>query len=809
MVKNRDQRGTAKSRNPNRKARKNRLRLSKIDTMLARMIGNSKGQFIAVLTIIVLGIATYAAMNMTSINMDNTVETYYRQNNFADLFLEAGAVPGQEAERLGSIDGVKQAMGRVVLDVPMITDDENERITLRLVTTTGKEDEISKSTILKGKTISGNSEAMLSEQFAEARGIGVGDEIRVQTGGVQRTLEVTGIAANPEYIYVMENAQSIVPDPAAFGICYVSEEFGQQAAGLPNSFNEIVIRYEDGADEDAVIEDVENALHLYGVKQTIKQKDQLSNAVIQQELTQLNTMANSIPIVFLLVAGLILMMMLSRLVKKDRVKIGILKATGYSNSQVLLHYVKYALVSGLLGGTGGAVLGMALAGGMTRLYLDYFNIPLLRIEFYYSFLGYSILLSTVFCAASGLIGARGVLKIAPADAMRPESPKAGKRILLEKISFFWKRLSFSSKMISKNIFRNKKRTVFVLTGIAVTYAMMLFTATMPEVMDQMMNEHYEEFQKMDYNIGFRTPVPEDTVRDMEHLIDVQYIEGKLEYPFELTNGSKKQAVSIIGLSRDTKFYTFHNTKGVQTEVPANGMLISENLAKALDVGKGDLVRVKSYIPNRDDIYIPVTDVIKQTLGMNAYMEIGAMGETLLEKNVINGVYANSKDPDINKELIRAANVASIMSIADMKAMYDEYMAMTLLSTGFMVIFAGILGFCIVYNATVVSLGEREMEFSSLRVLGFTKLEIFFMIVRENNIITVLGILLGIPLGYLLSVYSSAAYTTDIYTIDMSPTFNALIQAGVFTVLFVLLAQLATYRKIKKLDFLQALKNRES
>jgi len=790
--------------------RRNKFKLLKIDTMLMRMIGNSKGQFIAVLTIIIMGIATFTALNMTSVNMDNTVKTYYRENNFPDLFLQTAAVPSQETERLKGIDGVKAAMGRVTLDVPMVTENENERVNLRLITTTGEEAELSRSTIVKGKMISGDrNEALLIEQFANARGIAVGDSIKIQVGGVQRTLEVAGIVANPEYIYLMENVQSLVPDDKTFGICYVSEQFGQQAAGLTGSFNEILIRYDEDAEEEALIDEVEDTLDLYGVKQTVKRKDQLSNAIIDQELTQLDSMANSIPILFLLVAGLILMMMLSRLVKKDRIKIGVLKAIGYRNSQVLMHYVKYALLTGISGGAIGAILGMALAGGMTRLYLDYFHIPLLRIEFYYSFLFYAVLLSGLFCALSGTIGARGVLKITPADAMHSEAPKSGKRILLEKIPFFWKRLSFSNKMISKNIFRNKKRTLFVLVGITLTYAMMLYTASMPDVMDQMMTEHFKEFQKMEYNISFRNPVRQDAVRDMEHLIKVDYIEGKLEYPFELANGNKKQSVNIIGLDRDTKFYSFHDVSGVKTDIPKRGMLISENLSNALDVKKGDLVQIKSYIPGKDDVYIQIKGIIKQTLGINAYMDVDTMGEILLEKNVINGVYANSKDPDVNEKLIRAANIASIMSIADTRAVYDQYMTLMALSVGSMVIFSGILGFCIVYNATIVSLGEREMEFSSLRVLGFSKREIFFMIVRENNVIMILGLLLGIPVGNIMAEYSSAAFSSDLYTLDMSPTVNALIMAGIYTIGFVLLAQLATYRKIRKLDFLQALKNRES
>ncbi len=785
-------------------------KLHKIDTMLMRMISQSKGQFFAVLTIIVMGIAIYTAFQMTSVNMDKTVDTYYRENNFADLFLQTAAVPVQEMEDLEKIQGVSKAMGRITLDVPMVTDDPNERVNLRLITTTEEEDELSRSTLLKGKMLSGSgNEALLIEQFANARKIEPGDEIKIQVGGVQRTLEVIGIVANPEYIYLMENNQSIMPDEENFGVCYVTERFGGQAAGIPGSFNEILIRYEDNAEEEALIDEVEEALDLYGVKQTVKQKDQLSNSIIKQELTQLNSMANTIPILFLLVAGLILMMMLSRLVKKDRIKIGVLKAMGYRNGQVLMHYVKYALISGITGGVIGSILGMALAGGLTRMYLDYFHIPLLRIEFYYSYLFLAIILSAAFCTLSGAVGAKGVLKITPADAMRAEAPNTGKRILLEQVPFFWRRLSFSSKMISKNVFRNKKRTIFVLAGVSLTYAMMLFTTSMPGVMDQMMNDHFKEFQKMDYNISFSNPVPQKTVRDIEHLIDTDYVEGKLEYPFELANGNKKQAVNIIGLSRNTQFYSFQDISKERAEIPKQGMLISENLSNALNVEKGDLILVKSYIPNRKDLYVQVKGIIEQSLGMNAYMNIDTMGRDLLEKNVVNGVYADSKDPDVNEKLIKAANIATIMSIADTRAVYEKYMTMMLLSVGTMIVFSGILGFCIVYNATIVSLGEREMEFSSLRVLGFSKLEIFFMIVRENNFIMIVGILLGIPIGKLMAEYSSTAFSTDLYSIDMSPNLNALIMAGIYTIGFVLLAQLATYRKIQKLDFLQALKNRES
>lgn len=786
------------------------VRIRKIDTMLFRMIKNSKGQFMAVLIIIIVGICVYTAMGMTSLNLQNTLDSYYKENNFPNLFIETSGAPSQKVNGLVKIDGVKNVTGRILIDVPFITDDINERVNLRIITTKSNNDELSKSTLIEGKKLSDDGkEALLIEQFASARGIEPGDNIKVQVKGVQYTLDVVGILDNPEFIYLIENGQSIMPEDKNFGVCYVSEKFARQALGFPDIYNQILISYEDNVEEERLIDDVEKELKQYGVKQTVKRENQLSNSMISQELEGLDSMANSLPILFLLVAGLILMMMLGRMVKNDRLKIGVLKAIGYSNSQVLSHYIKYALLSGILGGLLGSACGMALAGGMTKLYLRFFYIPLLKINFYYSYVFAAIFLSAIFCTLSGLIGARGVLKITPADSMRSESPKTGKRILLEKVPFVWKNLSFSNKMIAKNIFRNKKRTIFVLAGVIVTYGMMLFTTSMPNVVDQMMNKHFIEFQKMDYNISLQNPVDKNAIQDLRYLIDIDYMEGKIEYPFEVANGNKNQFVSIIGLKKDTLFYDFKDSEGNEINIPRKGILLSENLTSTLKVKKGDMIQVKTFLPNKNDVYVQVKGIVKQALGMNAYMEIENMGALLLDKDIVTGAYVNSDDPNINEKLIRASNISTIMSIEKTRAVYDEYMSMMVLSIGFMFLFSGILGFCIVYNATTISISERLMEFSTLRVLGFTKNEIFMMILKENNIIMILGIIIGIPVGNGFAQYSSHAFSTDIYSLDMSPTFLAGIMAAVYTIGFVLAAQFATFRKISRLNFLEALKNRET
>lgn len=784
--------------------------MKKINVMLLRMISQSKSQYIAILAIIVTGISVFTAMNMVSINMQSSIDLYYSQNSFPHLFLQTAGFPENEVDKIKSLSGVENASGRIAFEGRMLTDDPNERVNLQIKSTSLNEGSLCKNTLISGSLeLKDIRDVLVVDQFAKARGIKVKDRITIQLAGIQYTLDVVGTVANPENVYMIENAQSILPDSTSFGVLYVSETFAQWTSNLPGNYNELLIEMVPGADEEVLKDDLEEKMERYGLKQTIDRESHLSNSVLIAELSGLSTMANSLPFLFLLIAGLILMMMLGRMVKRDRMKIGVLKATGYSNKSVLLHYVGYAMSAGILGGLIGSLLGMALAGWMTRFYLEFFHIPVYNIEvyFYYIFLG--IGLSTALCIISGIFGARGVLKIAPAEAMRSDAPKTGKKIFIQNFPSFWKALTFSNKMVIKNIFRNKKRSFFVLAGISLTFGMMLFTNSMSGVMDQLMNKHFTEFQTMEYNITFQQPVLDSTVYDMAYLIDVEAIEGKIEYPFTFSYGNKEKTATIIGLHSNTQFYGLKDSNGNQVSIPEKGILLSNNLAKALGVKKGDSLKIKSFIAGRDDIYTKVIGTVNQALGINGYMNIDYMGKLLLEENLITGVFLDSNDPLINEKLIKAPNVSSVMSSESSRAVYAEYMTMMILSIGFMVVFSGLLGFAIVYNATIVNLNSREMEFSSLRVLGFTRSEIFKIILRENNILLVGGILLGIPIGTGFAKYGSAAFSTDVYTLEMSPTFWAFLLSTVYTIVFVTVAQLATYKKIQSLDFLAALKSRES
>ncbi|OGO79192.1 MAG: peptide ABC transporter permease, partial [Clostridiales bacterium GWB2_37_7] len=544
------------------------------------------------------------------------------------------------------------------------------------------------------------------------------------------------------------------------------------------------------------------------VKRITKLENQLSNSVLVQKIDGIEQMSNVLPVMFLMVAAVIIVIMLSRIVANDRMAIGVLKALGYSNLDVLSHYTKYALAIGLVGSTIGIIGGILLSGPLSQVFVSYFNIPFVTINVYYSFIFKAIILTSIFCIASGLLGARTVLHILPADSMRPEAPKSGKRILLERIGFFWRRLSFSWKMVIRNIMRTKRRFIFLVLGLALTYSINAVPLYMGEAMPTMFNLQYGEYQKMDYNIDFARPMNKNILKDLNQLIDTSKMEPKLEYPFELKNGWRKKAVNIIGMPRNTDFYEFRDMKDKEVYLSEKGIFVTEALAKLLGVTKGDYVTIKNFIPGKKDIKIEVSGVVKQYLGINAFMDLEAMQSLLVDKEMITGVSIASTD-DIKEKLKDVKNIAAVRSSSDIQNAFLEYLDTMNIATKFYLLFGGILGFAIIYNATIIGISERNMEFASLRVLGFDKRDIYRMISKENTLMTVIAILLGIPLGMSMINGMAQSFSSEMITLPVIITPKIFIYAAIATISFVIIAQLATRKKIYNLNFIDALKSRIS
>ncbi len=779
--------------------------MKKLDKRLFRMIKTTKGQYIAVLAIIVTGIFVFTAVSNSAINLKDSINDYYSKTNFADIFVQGrGFTEKLEKELTGNND-IKQVELRLVFDTKYITDNEDDNVDIRVVSVDKNENKINELFMKSGNRSLSERDAIVIEQFAVARKIKLGDELNIKINGKKQSFRVSGIASSSEYIYMLKDAQTMLPDPENFGVVFIEEDTLRKIYGSRGNFNEILISLNSEENIEKTADYLENRLDDYSVRVTKKQ-DQLSNNMLSQEITGLEVSSKSVPVVFLIFAGIMLATMLSRIVKKDRMSIGVLKAMGFTNEEIVVHYLKYAASVGIIGGLLGSIIGTALSGLMTNYYLVFFNIPMLTLKVYYYRIVVSVILSLLFCIASGFWGVRGVMKINPAESMKPEAPKKGKRILIENIKLLWEHVSFSWKLVLRNIFREKKKFVFIGAAVAITCGMMTMTTWMLNIIDVMFNRQFTEFQKVQYNVSFSKFMDDSVINEFANHISIEEMEGRLEVPFEIENGRKNKTVNVIGLEENTVFYGFKDTDGSEVKVPRDGILLSSNLAGTLDAKIGDLILLNSFV-NDDEIYVKVKGIINQTLGINGYMNIDYLREKFLDKGVINGVYINSED-DVKNKLDDMKNI-NVQSQRDVRVAFEEFTTVTNMSMGFMVIFSGLLGFVIMYSMTLMSINERTIEFSSLRVMGFTKGEIFKMLMRENMIMTVIGIFAGIPMGFWLVDYMGKTFTTDIYTMNEPLLPINIILSVVLTFFFIVLAQLMTYVKIHKLDFMQSLKNRIS
>lgn len=780
--------------------------MRKLNLGLYRNIVYSKGQFISILLIVVVGLFVFTAMTNASANLETSLLTYYEETSFADLYVQVMKIPANEIHKFEKEQAIEAIEGRNIFEVPFITDDDSEKVNVRIISVKESKNQVNQLYLHNGNRKINGKEVLVLQQFAQARFIEVGDEVTLQISGQKLTFNVGGIVSSPEYTYLMENEQSLMPNPEKFGVIYIEEDYLAQITNMKGQYNDIILKVSENKDLEKIEDKINETWDRFGVKRIIHKEDQLSNSVMQEEISGLKQTSKTLPFIFLIGAAAVLAAMMSRMVKNDRLTIGILKALGYTNLQVLFHYTKYAIIIGIVGGVLGTVLGTLLSGFMTKMYLQFFYIPMLTVRIYLVNIIVSVIMSIMICFIAGYLGAKKVLKISPAESMRPEPPKQGNRILLEKATFIWRKISFTWKIVLRNIFREKRKFILISLGAAFTLAMMISVFWMNDIFNTLFNIHYGKFMQMDYTINFTRPLSKNVLKDLDQLIETDVLEGKMEFPFELKHGRNAKIVNIIGLEENTEVYHFTDKYNNVIPLPEEGILLSSNLADALGVKIGDKILIHNYIPGRDDVYIKVKGIIKQSLGINGYMNLDYMESKLIDDGAINGAYVKT-DKNIITPLQDVKNISSIQSQNELKAIFYEFIDLMVVSIVFMLMFSGLLGFVIIYSMTTMSINERQMEFSSLRVLGFTKREIFGIILKENFVMSLIGVIIGIPMGFSFANSIGKSFSSDLYTLNDPINVKQIILGIIVTAFFLTLAQLVTFRKIKNLNFLEALKSR--
>jgi putative ABC transport system permease protein len=784
-----------------------------LDRKLVRDVWNLKGQAFAISLVIGAGVAMFIMYLSTFHSLRLTQQTYYERYRFADVFAMLTRAPLALLDRVNAIPGVARAEARVVVDVTLDVPGLTEPATGRLI---GIEiphrPSLNDVFLRRGRfpALGQPDEVLVSEAFAIARGLRPADRVGAVINGRRRELTIVGIALSPEYVYSIRPGE-LIPDDARFGVFWMGGQGLAAAFNMEGGFNELSLTLLPGASEPDVIARLDRLLAPYGGLGAQPRSLQTSHWYLDNELAQLQGVGLILPVVFLVVAAFLLNVVLTRIVSVQREQIAALKALGYTNRELIWHYTKLSLLIGAAGAAIGVVFGGWLGSGMTSIYNDFFRFPTLQYRLPPSVAVQGVVVSFAAAALGALSAVRRAASLPPAEAMRPEPPARYRRTWLERAGLErW--LSAPVRMILRNLGRHPVRAATSVIGIAASAAMLVLGTFFLDSIDVLMDLQFFVIQRQDVTVSFVEPVSGRAIHDVRRMPGVLFAEPMRAVPVRLRAGQRSRIVSISGLVEDAHLNRVVDVRSGPVQLPRGGLVFSLKLAEVLDARLGDLVTVEVLDGRRPVREVPVAGIVEEYMGTSAYMEIDALRALVRDGPTLSGAFLKV-DPAQEAALYEHLKATPAVAGVALKRAAIESFDKTLGETFYVMIFfnlmfSGVIAFGVVYNAARVSFAERSRELASLRVLGFTRGEISFILLGELTVVTVLAIPIGLVLGYAFAAALVAAFNTELYRFPLVVSARTFAFAGTAVAVAAAVSGFAVRRRLDHLDLVAVLKTRE-
>ena len=780
---------------------------------LFRDLWRIKGQALAIMVVIGIGVALQVMMSGLVASLSQTRDTYYERHQFADIFAPVVRAPEHIASRLRNIAGVAaidtRVSGVALIDVESRALPVSARI---LSLSPDSHPQLNEVLLTSGRLPEPDNaqEVILLHGFASAHNIHPGQQISVTLNGALRSFDVVGTAQSPEFIYYAAPGE-MIPDDARFGVIWIARPTLAAALDLKGAFNEALITLRRDANVDAVLDAIDTILGSYGSSGAYSNLDHPSNRFLAEEISGLDVSAKNVPPVFMLVAAFLLYIVISRLVQSEREEIGLMKAFGYTDTEVSTHYLQLVLLIAVGGALFGSVLGIALGRLTIPIYTTYYKLPFLLFRLEFSSFISGIATSILVASLGGAIVLRRIFRLAPAEAMRPPSPpdfsktgRIGKRIT--------DRLDQPTRMVLRRIARQPFRMLGAIMGIAAGMALSLSMLIIYEGFDEALDRTFNVIDRSDAFVTFAAPAPSKAIYELQRISGVTHAEPIRAVPVILRNGRREHSGAITGLAPNAQLFRALDGTSQPIALPKEGIVLSVPLATLLDLKIGDTVGVDIRQGSQPIFTTRVAGITESLLGSPAFMDIDVLSRLMREPNRLSGaylsindgahemVYATLKDmPMVAGVSLRAEAEKAFKSIMDQGAGSSRFIM------GFM---AFAITFGIIYNAARVAKDERARDLASLRVMGFYQSETAFVLLGELAVVTLIALPLGVLIGNGLSYLIAAGFSTDLYQIPVVFAPRAIGTAITIVVVAALTSGWLVKRDIERTEIITALKTRE-
>ena len=542
-----------------------------------------------------------------------------------------------------------------------------------------------------------------------------------------------------------------------------------------------------------------------------------------QDTDRVANLAQVFPIVFFIVAALISLTSMTRMVEEQRVQIGTLKALGYNKLQIASKYIIYATLATVIGGLIGLVIGFSiLPKVIADIYAMVYDVPDVILEFNMTYATAGMLAAMLCTIGATVISCYKTLKQKPATLMRPKAPKPGKRVLLERITFIWKRLNFTKKVTARNIFRYKKRFMMTIIGVGGCTALIIAGFGLRDAISSMIPSQYGKIDLYNISVTLKDEYKNEELENIDNILkNYEYTEDVLNANVQsvtIDKNDNTQSIQLIIPQTPENLSNFivlesRTDNDEKYVLDDTGVIITEKLSKLLDIKVGDEIKIL----NSDDkeCNVKVNAITENYIYHYIYMTPNLYNQLYDTRIGYNVVYVNTTDMEELEEdelgeqiLSNSDYISGVTFMSNTENIFAEVMNNMDLVVWILIISAGLLAFVVLYNLLNANITERIRELATIKVLGFYDKEVYDYISRETIILTVIGMLFGIGGGYFLTLYIIKTCEIDMLMFNPQITVWSYLFGVIITAVFAIIVNIITYFSLKKIDMIESLKSVE-
>lgn len=750
-----------------------------------RTVGVYRAQFISMIIMITLGIGIFVGFNMEWVSIKGNTDSFFKKTGYADYrVMSEASFKDEDVKKILSIDGVDDAARFVSAAVDV---KEREGDTLSLAVTTNAA--VSGMLVTEGDAYDKNSEngVWLSDKYASANDFSLGDSITLKYKNIKISGTVKGLIKSGEFMICVRDESQIMPDFSTHGFAYISPVMYEKVMGMAYYPQINII---SGLEKSELVKAVDSSL---GVSTPVLTKDESGPyAGAKGEIEEGQNMGSVLPVLFLLIAVLTMVTTMHRLAAKEKVQIGTLKALGFKDKRIIRHYSSYAFVIGVIGSLLGTLLGYLVAwmimnpDGMMGTYMDIDEWHLYFPWFCYVVLAGIIVLLTLI----GYLSVKSMLYGTPADALRPYTPRKNKPMLIEKTAFFHK-LSFGTRWNMRDIVRHKSRTAMSFIGVIGCMVIVIAALGMRDTMSVFLQTYYNDATNYSSRIYFS----EDATDLQREEIKDKY-SGDTSMTLSVQLEEKAVSLDVYDISGDK--VRFPKDKSNEfVSIKDGGVYICRRIADEFSLSQGDSLTFSPF--GSDEMYTVKVLGIIRSVTESMVMTPGTYESLGLDFKP-DSVYT-----DTDKNNIPAGS--AIKSVQSKQMIIDSFDTFTELMDMMIYLLIGgalLLGVVVLYNLGVMSYTERYREMATLKVVGFRNNKIGRLLIGQNLFISIVGSVIGLPLGILILDYLLKKLAGE-YETELSISPFSCVLSLVLTVGMSLAVGFTVAGKNRRIDMVEALK----